>query len=553
MLGRLLEPMRKFVTEWYSSPLGRPFLILLLILLAFSFAKVADVVVFRIGMIDPIPGLLFIFALPFIWSFLRKTNEERHSAVQLLILMITVVSLYAFGWPEDLSFEHLRHAVTELCVILLLFFLAELASYLTLASEAISSDIKNTAETVVSRLSGVSQMVAAVATLTEPATTQQVVTGVSSYAKAWAEFLEGVWSNPDQDRALRLESSRRFFQIYLEDERDGISYKVAGRQRVRVTTRDILYFKILNGLLQMHRDAHSTAPNKAFAWGITNVPPVDFYHWGQEYGHLGPHAGMDEFRNTVKKLATVSEYERLFLVYDGAAKGSAIEKQIGIDIKHIDAVHAWNKDLLLLVSRKKDADPADDEPMSVQDWTEIRAWKYILRRLADPLPEESVTPSSDDKFYGIFKADDLSALKTDMGVELSDVTIGGVRPNDTRNEEYSAKVVKLLDHFGTVYQSSHQLSFLTVHNKSTLDGLFETPDCLILGTKRANKYYPVIAIGTHVDLAASTMQMEIFTDPADLQDLKAFWVRNSPNRKSIADILALSRNGREEPETGSRD
>ena len=156
-----------------------------------------------------------------------------HLNIQLLILVITFASFYAFGWPKKMDAAHLTVAFSELSVILVLFLLSELAAYLTLGSERIARQLKHTGTEVnqevqkaandavqgitsattpviaelrsikekidpekfhksVEALEATSRVMESVKVISDAATKEMVLDRIGAYTQAWAAVLQRV-------------------------------------------------------------------------------------------------------------------------------------------------------------------------------------------------------------------------------------------------------------------------------------------------------------------------------------------------------------------------
>jgi hypothetical protein len=189
MEKKLYQP----VFEWFGVKFQRPwfrvlifFSVLALLLVPYWFAmnRLAgaepDSIVPHTGLIFLV--LVFVFALNFL-PYVRAENRE--AGIHLLILTITILSFYAFGWPKEM--EHLKEKFAEICVILVLFVMSELAVHLTFSAKQIETKIKSTGDSVVGSVQAVQQTVTGVtatmvgegkAVANAIETAQQSVTGI---------------------------------------------------------------------------------------------------------------------------------------------------------------------------------------------------------------------------------------------------------------------------------------------------------------------------------------------------------------------------------------
>jgi hypothetical protein len=489
--------------------------------------------------------VLFVATVPMLWVFYDAARTP-HGTVQVFIVVITVASFYAFGWPHKLVTEELAHSFSELCVILVLFLLAELAAYLTLTSEGLATklesvgtatvrSIEEKAEPIskkleqlldkldlekfsesIQTLSSISKIAEALSS--HPRVRDEVIGEIANYAETWARFLESPLSYNDDQFNLRLECCRRFFKTYLESERAGIEWrsKVNERPRPRIAADDRLYFEIMNQMLQAHSEADRIGPSKMFAWAITNVSPLGFYHWGDRYGHFGRHPFMDQFRQTVGEIVKAGNtYQRLFLFFDGTEDQMAAEKATGIPLELLNRIADLDTKVLLLVSTVKGAEPSDLPPRPMREWTEMGVWNDIWDCLL--AGREKFFPP-DNLYYGIVEASVCQRMNWQIG-ELKQLEM-----DHALMHNYWIKPVKLLDHFEITYQSPGGMFVLPVRWKDPLDALpGGYPDCLILGRQIEQEYRPVIAIATHVDLESDSMRMQIFTSREDLEEIQRNW------------------------------
>ena len=74
------------------------------------------------GRVIYLSPLLILCSTPLLNQFMFQSFKfETAALIQFLILSTTILSFYAFGWPRELTLSEMRHAFSELCVILVLF------------------------------------------------------------------------------------------------------------------------------------------------------------------------------------------------------------------------------------------------------------------------------------------------------------------------------------------------------------------------------------------------------------------------------------------------
>ena len=114
---------------------------------------------------------LFVFVSLFALSFYvmqrAKTNTEQF--IHATLLLVAIASFYAFGFPKELLTNHslsaeaqaeaLGHRYAELCVILVLFLLSELAVKLTYDAASIRKNISDEAHKIITEITQEAQKI----------------------------------------------------------------------------------------------------------------------------------------------------------------------------------------------------------------------------------------------------------------------------------------------------------------------------------------------------------------------------------------------------------
>src|SRR6185503_8631246 len=83
---------------------------------------------------------------------LYQVRDVSHEYIEYVILLITVASYFAFGLPKEFTPQAIKEKFAELCVILTLFLLAELAAALTFQAVKVRHSIEQAEANVIKNL-----------------------------------------------------------------------------------------------------------------------------------------------------------------------------------------------------------------------------------------------------------------------------------------------------------------------------------------------------------------------------------------------------------------
>ena len=498
--------------------------------------------------------------------------NEQHATIQFFILLVTIGSFYAFGWPKDVKLANpaeVHAAFSEICVILVLYLLSELAAYLTLASTRVTSQLDATAGAMSSSLqSAATTAVEGIKKQTDPIATEleklaqklgaeqfgdavQTLLGIAEvsravgfiksaemkqwflkeiakYAEAWAAFLDSVDDTSDVQSVLRFNCAKRLLTSYVSIEAKELGYDSTSKQRsptasVNIVTNEQLYFQILTDMIA----THSEAGIQVFAWAITNVTPYEFFHWGEKYGDYGSHPFMDGFRDAVgARVAAGQTYERLFLLHENVAK-EASESETGVALFPAIRIVKQNDLVLLRISEDGAPLPETDIPKPVHLWKQLsNVWEHIVGKDSGEFPPEKL-------FYGIVP----KTISDGLGWEMNKDTC--VDKQGEKLGTFKVHPVPFLTHFQEKYQSLSGMHFHHIPDSTRLIAELENnPDCLILGLKEGDQHIPVIAISTNIVPNSDAMRMRIFTSKDELAHIHKFWKDTEAQWKSLEAFVA---------------
>jgi len=521
-------------------------------------------------------GTLFLYR----YMFSRGTMDEPHNVFQLFILIITVGSFFAFGWPNEHKFTTENHAFTELAVIFVLFMLSELAVALLLTAQKMEHELVATGQGIatslfnttkdaiteiksqtgpivaqltdlrqnlnadkitesVSVLASVHEVGRAITILQDHRVQRMLVEEISKYAQSWAAFLQSCYGDSVLHDKLRFQCVQRFFANYLTTEIQNLGYDFAStslkKRSIRIVSNDELFLVILRELMQTLIDGG----NNVCVRVITNISPYDYYHWGRQYGRLGCHGFMDGYRNAIAELVRRQKgFERLFLLSSNYETQPSAANVGGLFLYPFKEIENQD-DLVLLLVRDHGtafADERDDEPQVVNRWKELG----VLQNLVD---DGRAVAVSDARFYGIVSKTVLGGkgwtLNQDNRVEIP-----------RRAYDLVVRPVALLEHFERKYQSADGMRFGIIEGRDDLAPLpMRNPDYLMLGTRDNGIYMPILALSSNIVPNTDTMSLELFTSQADLEQIQDFWNKNWKESKSLADVRAAKGSRPAAPQT----
>lgn len=89
-----------------------------------------------------VPAIAAFFFI-FIMLLFVEGGSDLDGRLQIFILVITVASFYAYGWPHQIPLKPFADWISELCVIMILFLLSELAVNLTLEARKITASLQD--------------------------------------------------------------------------------------------------------------------------------------------------------------------------------------------------------------------------------------------------------------------------------------------------------------------------------------------------------------------------------------------------------------------------
>lgn len=487
------------------------------------------------------PMLVLLGILLFGSYRLSSSEDIPRETIELLILGITIASYYAFGWPKYFTPEELKHKFSELCVILTLFLLAELAAALTFQAGKIKGSLEETERAVIGALNShtetsiqtlkeqtnrsighldavllellttkrdVNLVLEAVSEIRDLNTRSHLLGQLILYSRAWAQFFETV----RQESPLCSSCCQSLLEIYMEKEIQGISPSAGAKHSLAIVTGDDLYLITLRKLLDQ---ISSVEGQDSFAWAITNVLPEYWYHWGQQYGHYGRNELMDEYRNDVaKQVSQDREYRRMFLVKWRDIENTSTEYSERLNrLSTAEDLYEMSKRVILLVSDKPSETATDNDFLDIP--LDASTWRSLLNE--DVLREENMEKGVS---YGILSKD----LLTQLGDEWD---VGSTVMRETGfGHKIWIKPRYLLEYWEEKYQSrksTKDMSILVIGSELDLELLPEYTDLLLLGTKEGNKYQPIIAMSADISQSSKTMLMRIFTSPAVLGQLMKLW------------------------------
>ena len=265
-----------------------------------------------------VPAIAAFFFI-FIMLLFVEGGSDLDGRLQIFILVITVASFYAYGWPHQIPLKPFADWISELCVIMILFLLSELAVNLTLEARKITASLQDVEQNkitpiraeldkiseklsvtdfsnAVGILKDISEFYHAIDGLKDIDSKRALVRRFSEYAGAWAGILQAAHGDKPDQNDLRIECFKLLFDSYLSKIIEDIHADTT--EHIQLPANTEFYFAALNIILDVFCKAHTDQQREIFVWAVTNVLPAAFYHWGDEWGALGSSKPTDDFRES---------------------------------------------------------------------------------------------------------------------------------------------------------------------------------------------------------------------------------------------------------------
>lgn len=458
--------------------------------------------------------------------------------IQFVILLITILSLFAFGL-EEVPIEGTSKVIyewnlkiPELSAVIVLFFLSELAVGLTNQAYRIRRDTGRVQQNVQNILAQMekSKFVETVAGLPmsevaanffklikDPQVATEVQNKMTEYFKAWHEIFEKLINKEASEKKIKI--TYWLLESYVDEEildlLEGNKFRISKEEEFlplerekqydipTMATNEVFYLKLLHNLASNMVEEYSDEYKICFL-ALTVVTPEHWYNWkhnDEEYA-LKAH---NDFRNIVKRIISTHsdkiEYERYVLLDSGKSY-----KHRGIEKSSTCLENQKSRVFITIDPDDKELEKGD----APYEYLEILKEIVNMEGLNLALPDSR--PGDPKKYvYFIINSDEIPKL--------------GFSNNDYRNYhnrtkrykkdgiDVSLKAQNLVLKFINELHSDSELAYYAKLREGELEKLFpmRDQDLLMIGLKSSSDDEPKWLTSVSTDLVPGykTMQMRI--------------------------------------------
>ncbi|NOJ32574.1 MAG: hypothetical protein DA329_10595 [Candidatus Nitrosocosmicus sp.] len=578
MIGRIIQWIDKnFKKRWIKVIIYLGFLLLLASPFFLNRFISGEKLEFIIQTMSILPIILLIFILFFNFIPYLLSDSFRKGGFHLLILTITILSFYAFGWPENLT--QLEEKFSELAVTLVLFILAELAVLLTFHAGEMGNRIEETGSQVIiqideqskriyeaadnastriessvqpvleaqERLKGLADRMDSAASQVAVALTlisnvnkcndaffaDHLLKQLSVYSSAWSQIIAELKQNiKDNTTDERVRCWAALLETYIKEEIIDIYGKpvqirdIRGRERhgIRVpslATNEDMYLKLLDALAKtVEPIAHREGRHPIFR-AITNILPSEWYNWPLGVNRYCQYRYIEEYTRTAKEILKKSnvDFKRMVVVFDDRlAQGNSDTETRKYDLRERTGVRMASdlvEDCLtrFYLSIRVNADSEDIEPFYDPNFLN----NYFRENLFDTSHLQV-----DDRVYPIIRDKHKNILDKLSAEDYLHVDEFGI---------YYLKKISMYDYYiGDLHQKEDDALVGLLERKEELEMLPNAaPDMLMVGylDENHNKEKWLMAVSSTLKVGQRTMQMQIMSDQERLDDIEVWWHRLS--------------------------
>lgn len=478
--------------------------------------------------------ILTIIVAIALWTWFRYIDRGKFRPAVITILVITILSLFAFGVRVENGALALELNIPEVCAIFVLFFLSELAVHLTARIEGVAADtgaVAKTLEDVRGELiSG--DLVKVANSLARTLPVADLIGQLTQYglnqvmhdcvvlqnARIWVATVRTAMEQRQGD-PIHAACWKVLIKRYMAEEEtdlknrldlDGVSYP-----NPQIATNDRLYLDMLRELAAAAAAEPFRKSDRVVQFlAITHLLPSWYYNWKHSDGEYAFPA-MEGFRKTVVDIVRQSRagatfrYRRLCLVTDNdvICEENAIPKRATLLDQY---------DLFLLTPNRQLAPDAPAEP------TEARLIKALKTEFSACASLTRVP--SELTAHLILTQSELNQL-TGSGL-VARVTNGTTVYSFTHGQQsYTLWSEKLLDRFINSMHTAPADSEVGLVNMNDLQGLpnDDDHDLLMVGYEENGTTEWEFAISTNMTPGHQTMLIHLVHDKELLRRIAAFY------------------------------